>query len=83
MHIEEKNLRTFRIVSKLHRVPMNVVGGYKIGKFLFISGEKIGAGGFAKVYKAYHLASQKVAAVKIIDLEGLSEKDIVKIKREI
>ena len=31
MHIEEKNIRTFRIVSKLHKIPMNVVGGYQIG----------------------------------------------------
>ena len=38
MHIEEKNIRTFRIVSKLHKIPMNVVGGYQIGWFLIYSG---------------------------------------------
>lgn len=45
--------------------------------------EMVGFGGYAAVYKAINTVTEEVVAAKIIDLEGLSERQRFKIKREI
>lgn len=48
----------------------------------YLLNEKLGHGGFGDVYKAVELKSEKIVAIKIIDLEETKE-DILSIRKEI
>ena len=74
---EFRNTQTaFDIFSKLKKVNCQTIGHYKIG-------EKLGKGGFARVYKATDLYTKLEVAVKVFDKKNMSDSNIASVEREI